>query len=72
MPDDWEKWWKDPETRLVHFIGKDNIVFHCIVFPVMLKAHAVYILPDNVPPTNSLNLEEWQISTSAQLGCMAS
>lgn len=64
MPDDWEKWWKDPETRLVHFIGKDNIVFHCIVFPVMLKAHGGYILPDNVPANEFLNLEGDKISTS--------
>ena len=60
----WEKWWKDPETRLVHFIGKDNIVFHCIVFPVMLKAHGGYILPDNVPANEFLNLENDKISTS--------
>ncbi len=64
MPDDWEKWWKDPETRLVHFIGKDNIVFHCIVFPVMLKAHGGYILPENVPANEFLNLENDKISTS--------
>lgn len=64
MPNDWEKWWKDPETRLVHFIGKDNIVFHCIVFPVMLKAHGDYILPDNVPANEFLNLEGDKISTS--------
>ena len=60
----WEKWWKDEETRLVHFIGKDNIVFHCIVFPVMLKAHGEYILPDNVPANEFLNLENDKISTS--------
>ncbi len=60
----WEQWWKDPETRLVHFIGKDNIVFHCIVFPVMLKAHGDYILPDNVPANEFLNLENDKISTS--------
>lgn len=60
----WEKWWKDPESRLVHFIGKDNIVFHCIVFPVMLKAHGDYILPDNVPANEFLNLENDKISTS--------
>lgn len=60
----WEKWWKDPETRLVHFIGKDNIVFHCIIFPVMLKAHGDYILPDNVPANEFLNLENDKISTS--------
>ena len=60
----WEKWWKDPDTRLVHFIGKDNIVFHCIIFPVMLKAHGGYILPDNVPANEFLNLENDKISTS--------
>ena len=60
----WEKWWKDPETRLVHFIGKDNIVFHCIIFPTMLKAHGDYILPDNVPANEFLNLENDKISTS--------
>lgn len=64
LPDTWEKWWKDPETRLVHFIGKDNIVFHCIVFPVMLKAHGDYILPENVPANEFLNLENDKISTS--------
>ena len=64
LPDTWEKWWKDPETRLVHFIGKDNIVFHCIVFPVMLKAEGSYILPDNVPANEFLNLEGDKISTS--------
>ena len=64
LPDSWEKWWKDPETRLVHFIGKDNIVFHCIVFPSMLKAHGDYILPDNVPANEFLNLEGDKISTS--------
>jgi len=60
----WEKWWKDPDTRLVHFIGKDNIVFHCLIFPVMLKAHGGYILPDNVPANEFLNLENDKISTS--------
>ena len=60
----WETWWKDPETRLVHFIGKDNIVFHCIVFPAMLRAHGEYILPDNVPSNEFLNLEGNKISTS--------
>ncbi len=60
----WEKWWKDSETRLVHFIGKDNIVFHCIIFPTMLKAHGGYILPDNVPSNEFLNLENDKISTS--------
>ena len=64
LPDSWETWWKDPETRLVHFIGKDNIVFHCIVFPTMLKAHGDYILPDNVPANEFLNLENDKISTS--------
>ncbi len=64
LPDEWEKWWKDPETRLIHFIGKDNIVFHCIVFPVMLKAHGEYILPENVPANEFLNLENDKISTS--------
>ena len=64
LPDDWEKWWKDPETRLIHFIGKDNIVFHCIVFPAMLKAEGSYILPDNVPSNEFLNLEGDKISTS--------
>ncbi len=61
---DWEKWWKDPETRLIHFIGKDNIVFHCIIFPVMLKAEGSFILPDNVPANEFLNLEGEKISTS--------
>ena len=60
----WETWWKDPETRLIHFIGKDNIVFHCIVFPSMLKAEGSYILPDNVPSNEFLNLEDDKISTS--------
>ncbi len=60
----WQKWWQDPETRLVHFIGKDNIVFHCIIFPTMLKAHGDYILPDNVPANEFLNLEDDKISTS--------
>ncbi|MBU3852390.1 MAG: methionine--tRNA ligase [Candidatus Paraprevotella stercoravium] len=64
LPDSWEKWWKDPESRLVHFIGKDNIVFHCIVFPAMLKAEGSYILPDNVPSNEFLNLEGDKISTS--------
>ena len=64
LPDTWETWWKDPETRLVHFIGKDNIVFHCIVFPAMLKAEGSYILPDNVPSNEFLNLEGDKISTS--------
>ncbi len=60
----WQKWWQDEETRLIHFIGKDNIVFHCIVFPSMLKAHGDYILPDNVPSNEFLNLEGNKISTS--------
>jgi methionyl-tRNA synthetase len=61
---DWEKYWKDPQTRMVHFIGKDNIVFHCIIFPAMLKAEGSYILPDNVPANEFLNLESDKISTS--------
>ena len=64
LPDSWEKWWKSEDTRLVHFIGKDNIVFHCIVFPAMLKAEGSYILPDNVPANEFLNLEDKKISTS--------
>ncbi len=65
LPDSWEKWWKSPDTRLIHFIGKDNIVFHCIVFPAMLKAYGDgYILPDNVPANEFLNLEGDKISTS--------
>ena len=60
----WQKWWQDPSSRLIHFIGKDNIVFHCIVFPTMLKAHGGYILPDNVPANEFLNLENDKISTS--------
>ena len=60
----WQQWWQDEETRLVHFIGKDNIVFHCIIFPVMMKAHGGYILPDNVPANEFLNLEDDKISTS--------
>lgn len=60
----WQKWWQDPTSRLIHFIGKDNIVFHCIVFPTMLKAHGDYILPDNVPSNEFLNLEDDKISTS--------
>ncbi len=63
-PNDWEKWWKDENTKLLHFIGKDNIVFHCIVFPAMLKADGSYILPDNVPANEFLNLEGDKISTS--------
>ena len=61
---DWEKWWKDPETKMLHFIGKDNIVFHCIVFPAMLMAHGGYNLPENVPANEFLNLEDDKISTS--------
>ena len=60
----WEKWWKDEDTRLVHFIGKDNILFHCLIFPTMLKAHGGYIMPDNVPSNEFLNLENDKISTS--------
>ena len=60
----WQTWWQDPSSRLIHFIGKDNIVFHCIVFPTMLKAHGGYILPDNVPANEFLNLENDEISTS--------
>lgn len=60
----WQTWWQDPTSRLIHFIGKDNIVFHCIVFPTMLKAHGDYILPDNVPSNEFLNLENDKISTS--------
>ena len=61
---DWKKWWKDEETKLVHFIGKDNIVFHCIIFPCMLKAYGDYIVPENVPANEFLNLENDKISTS--------
>ncbi len=64
LPNDWEKWWKDEDTKLIHFIGKDNIVFHCIVFPAMLKAEGSYILPENVPANEFLNLEGDKISTS--------
>lgn len=64
LPNDWEKWWKSDDTRLIHFIGKDNIVFHCIVFPAMLKAEGSYILPNNVPANEFLNLEDDKISTS--------
>ena len=60
----WEKWWQDPETRMIHFIGKDNIVFHCLIFPVMIKAHGGYNMPDNVPANEFLNLEGDKISTS--------
>ena len=64
LPDSWEKWWKSDDTRLIHFIGKDNIVFHCIVFPAMLKAEGSFVLPDNVPSNEFLNLEDDKISTS--------
>ena len=64
LTDEWEKYWKDPETRLIHFIGKDNIVFHCIIFPAMLHAEGSYILPDNVPANEFLNLENDKLSTS--------
>ena len=64
FPDEWELYWKDKDSKLVHFIGKDNIVFHCIIFPVMLKAHGEFILPDNVPANEFLNLEGDKISTS--------
>ena len=64
FPEEWELYWKDAGSKLVHFIGKDNIVFHCIIFPVMLKAHGDYILPDNVPANEFLNLEGDKISTS--------
>jgi len=64
LPQSWETWWKSPDTRLIHFIGKDNIVFHCIVFPSMLKAYGSYVLPDNVPSNEFLNLEGDKISTS--------
>lgn len=64
MPDDWEKWWKQENSKLVHFIGKDNIVFHCIIFPAMLKADGSYIMPENVPANEFLNLEGDKISTS--------
>ena len=62
--DSWQRWWQDPDTRIIHFIGKDNIVFHCLIFPVMMKAHGGYILPDNVPANEFLNLEGDKISTS--------
>lgn len=61
---DWEPYWKSEDTKLVHFIGKDNIVFHCIIFPAMLRAHGGYILPDNVPANEFLNLEGAKLSTS--------
>ena len=64
LPDSWEKWWKDPETRMIHFIGKDNIVFHCLIFPAMLMADGSFNLPDNVPANEFLNLEDRKISTS--------
>ena len=61
---DWEDYWKDEDTKLVHFIGKDNIVFHCIIFPAMLKAEGEFILPENVPANEFLNLEGKKLSTS--------
>ena len=61
---DWEIWWKNPSSKLIHFIGKDNIVFHCIIFPAMLKAHGDYILPENVPSNEFMNLEGEKMSTS--------
>ena len=64
LPDTWERYWKDPESRIIHFIGKDNIVFHCLIFPAMLMAHGGYQLPDNVPSNEFLNLEGEKISTS--------
>ena len=64
LPDSWRTWWCDPETRMIHFIGKDNIVFHCIIFPAMLKAEGSFNLPDNVPANEFLNLEGDKISTS--------
>ena len=64
LPNDWEKYWKDKDSRLIHFIGKDNIVFHCIIFPAILKAHGDYIIPDNVPANEFLNLEGDKLSTS--------
>ena len=64
LPDTWEDYWKKDDTKLVHFIGKDNIVFHCIIFPAMLKAHGDYVLPDNVPANEFLNLENEKVSTS--------
>jgi methionyl-tRNA synthetase len=67
---DWEPYWKDKDTKLVHFIGKDNIVFHCIIFPAMLKAHGDYILPENVPANEFLNLEGDKLSTSKKLGSL--
>lgn len=64
LPDDWQQWWQQDDTRLIHFIGKDNIVFHCIIFPAMLKAHGGYVLPDNVPANEFLNIEGQKVSTS--------
>ncbi len=64
LPTSWEEYWKQPDTKLVHFIGKDNIVFHCIIFPAMLKAHGDFILPDNVPANEFLNIEGQKVSTS--------
>lgn len=64
LPQSWEQYWKQEDTKLVHFIGKDNIVFHCIIFPAMLKAHGAYVLPDNVPANEFLNIEGEKVSTS--------
>src|SRR3954462_1998091 len=64
LPDTWEQYWKSPDSRLIHFIGKDNIVFHCIIFPAMLMEHGEFILPDNVPANEFMNLEGDKISTS--------
>ena len=64
LPNDWEKYWKQKDSRLIHFIGKDNIVFHCIIFPAMLMQHGEFILPDNVPANEFLNLEHDKLSTS--------
>ena len=69
LPDTWETWWKDPETRLIHFIGKDNIVFHCIVFPAMLKAEGSFILPDNVPSNEFLNVIRFLLHATGLYGC---
>ena len=68
---DWEPYWKDTNTKMVHFIGKDNIVFHCIIFPAMLKAHEDYILPENVPANEFLNLEGQKTFYLQKLGCLA-
>ena len=68
-PNDWKKWWQDSETRLVHFIGKDNIVFHCIIFPSMLKAHGDYILPENVPANEFLKTTRSVLLAIGRSGC---